>query len=77
MSTIRMKKIWLAALLLPVLAACGTDEAGDTSSVQSVAVERGDLIVTAAATGVLGAHSEGGGHVQGLGRDSSSLRRYR
>ena len=53
MSTIRMKKIWLAALLLPVLAACGTDEAGDTSSVQSVAVERGDLIVTAAATGVL------------------------
>ena len=48
-----MKKIWLAALLLPVLAACGTAEAGDASRVQSAAVERGDLIVTAAATGVL------------------------
>ena len=53
MSTIRTKKIWLAALLLPVLAACGTGEAGDASDVQSAAVERGDLIVTAAATGVL------------------------
>jgi HlyD family secretion protein len=48
-----MKNIWLAALLLPVLAACETGEAGDASSVQSGAVERGDLIVTAAATGVL------------------------
>ena len=46
-------KIWLAGLLLPVLAACGTGEAGDASRVQSAAVERGDLIVTAAATGVL------------------------
>ena len=46
-------KIWLTALLLPVLAACGTAEAGDTSRVQSAAVERGDLIVTASATGVL------------------------
>jgi len=46
-------KIWLAALLLPVLAACGGAEAGDTSRVQSAAVERGDLIVTASATGVL------------------------
>jgi HlyD family secretion protein len=46
-------KIWLAALLLPVLAACGAAEAGDTTRVQSAAVERGDLIVTAAATGVL------------------------
>jgi HlyD family secretion protein len=53
MSTIRVVKIWLAALLLPVLAACETGEAGDASSVQSGAVERGDLIVTAAATGVL------------------------
>jgi len=53
MSTRRMKKIRLAALLLPVLAACGTAEAGDTSRVQSAAVERGDLIVTASATGVL------------------------
>ena len=46
-------KIWLAAPLLPVLAACGTAEAGDASRVQSAAVERGDLIVTASATGVL------------------------
>ena len=32
MSTIRMLKIWLAALLLPVLAACGTGEAGDAGA---------------------------------------------
>ena len=53
MPTMRMTKIWLAALLLPVLAACGTAEAGDASRVQSAAVERGDFIVTASATGVL------------------------
>ena len=49
----RMTKILLPALLIPVLAACGTAEAGDASRVQSAAVERGDLIVTASATGVL------------------------
>ncbi len=53
MSTIRMLKIWLAALLLPVLAACGTGEAGDASSLQSAAVVRGDLIASASATGIL------------------------
>ena len=53
MSTMRMTKILLPALLIPVLAACGTAEAGDASRVQSAAVERGDLIVTASATGVL------------------------
>ncbi len=53
MSTIRMMKIWLAAPLIPVLAACGTAEAGDVSRAQSAAAERGDLIVTASATGVL------------------------
>ena len=53
MSMLRLMKIWLAAPLLPVLAACGTAEAGDASRVQSAAVERGDLIVTASATGVL------------------------
>ena len=53
MSTRRMMKIWQVALVIPVLAACGTAEAGDASRAQSVAVERGDLIVTASATGVL------------------------
>ena len=46
-------KIWQVALVIPVLAACGTAEAGDASRAQSAAVERGDLIVTASATGVL------------------------
>ena len=53
MSTIRMMTIWLAALLLPVLAACGAGEAGEPSSVQSASVVRGDLIVTAEATGTV------------------------
>ena len=53
MSTIRTMRNCLAALLLPVLAACGTGEAGDAPSFQSASVERGDLIVTADATGIL------------------------
>ena len=53
MSTIRTMKICLVALLLPVIAACGRGEAGEASSIQSAAVERGDLIVTADATGIL------------------------
>ena len=53
MSTVQMKKIWLVALLLPVLAACGIGEASDAPDFQSAPVERGDLIVTAEATGIL------------------------
>ena len=53
MSTIRTRKIWLAALLLPVFAACGIGEASDVPDLEVVAVERGDLIVTASSTGVL------------------------
>ena len=48
-----MRKTCLVALLLPVLAACGTGEAGEATRVQIVAVVRGDLIVTADATGIL------------------------
>ena len=46
-------KIWRVAPLLPLLAACGTGEAGDASSVQSASVVRGDLIATAEATGTV------------------------
>ncbi len=53
MSTIRTMKIWPAALLLPVLAACGIGETADVADLQVVAVERGDLVVTAASTGIL------------------------
>ena len=53
MATIRMMKIRLTTFLLPVLAACGTGEAGDPSSVQSTSVVRGDLIVTAEADGTV------------------------
>ena len=52
-STIRTMKIRLVALLLPVLAACGTGEDGEAVRVQIASVERGDLIVTADATGIL------------------------
>ena len=53
MSTFRTMKICLAALLLPVVAACGIGEAEDAVDIQSAAVERGDLIVTASSTGIL------------------------
>ena len=53
MSRIRIMKISQAALLLPVLAGCGTAEGGDAPSVQSVAAVRGDIIATAEATGTL------------------------
>jgi len=53
MATIRMMKIRLTTFLLPVLAACGTGEAGDPSGVQSTSVLRGDLIVTAEADGTV------------------------
>ena len=53
MSTFRTMKICLVALLLPVLAACGIGDAKEAVSFQSAAVVRGDLIVTADATGIL------------------------
>ncbi len=53
MSTIQMMKTSLLAMLLPVIAGCGIGEAGEAVSVQSASVERGDLIVTADATGIL------------------------
>ena len=53
MSTVRTIKICLVALLLPVLAACGIGDAKEAVSFQSAAVVRGDLIVTADATGIL------------------------
>ena len=53
MSTIRTMRMWPAALLLPVLAACGIGDGGDVLNIEAVAVERGDLIVTASSTGVL------------------------
>jgi len=53
MSTIRRMKIGAAALLLPVVAACGIGEGGDVLDLEAVAVERGDLIVTSSSTGVL------------------------
>ena len=51
MSPMRLMKIWNIALLLPVLAACGTGEAGEAPNIQSVAVMRGDLLITAEAPG--------------------------
>ena len=53
MSTVRTRKIWLAALVLPMLAACETAEAGDPATAQSATVVRGDLIATAEAVGML------------------------
>ena len=40
-----------AALVLPLLAACGTTEAEEASTIQSAIVERADLMITAEATG--------------------------
>ena len=42
---------WGATLLVPVFVACGTGEGGEETSVQNAAVVRGDLMITAEATG--------------------------
>ena len=42
---------WGATLLVPLFVACGTGEGGEETSVQTVAVVRGDLMITAEATG--------------------------
>ncbi len=47
----QMMRLRGATFLLPVLAACGTGEAGEASRVQTAAVARGDLMITADATG--------------------------
>ena len=42
---------WGAALLAPIVVACGADEGGDEMVFQSATVRRGDLRITAEATG--------------------------
>ena len=42
---------WGATLLVPLFVACGTGEGGEDTSVQTAAVVRGDLMITAEATG--------------------------
>ena len=42
---------WGATLLVPIFVACGTGEGGEETSVQSAGVIRGDLMITAEATG--------------------------
>ena len=46
-----IERFWAAALVLPLLAACSTTEAEETSTIQSAIVERADLMITAEATG--------------------------
>ena len=46
-----IKRSRAAALALPLLAACGTTEAEEASTIQSAIVERADLMITAEATG--------------------------
>ena len=53
MPMFRTMKIGPATLLVLVVAACGIGEGGDVLDLEAVAVERGDLIVTSASTGVL------------------------
>ena len=53
MTPIRRIGLWGATLLLPVLAACGIGEAGEAPRVQTAAVARGDLMITADATGTV------------------------
>ena len=47
----RMIRSWAAALFLPIAVACGTSEADEAPTVQTALVERGDLMITAEATG--------------------------
>ncbi len=44
-------RFWSAALLAPIVVACGTSEAGEAPTIQSAVVIRGDLMITAEATG--------------------------
>ena len=51
MTVWRLMKSWGAVLALPVVVACGTSEADEAPTVQRAVVERGDLAITAEATG--------------------------
>jgi HlyD family secretion protein len=51
MTSYRTVQSWGAVLLLPFAVACGTTEADEAPTVQSAVVERGDLMITAEATG--------------------------
>ena len=44
---------WGAALLVPIFVACGSSEADEAPTIQTTAVVRGDLMITAEATGSL------------------------
>ncbi len=47
----RRMRSWGAAILTPVVVACGTSEADEAPSLQTAAVTRGNLMITAEATG--------------------------
>ncbi len=51
MTARRTMKNWGAVLALPFAIACGTTEAEEAPSVQTAVVGRGDLMITAEATG--------------------------
>ena len=53
MTSRRMKRSWAAVLVLLLLAACGTSEAEEAPTIQTAAVERDDLMITAEATGIV------------------------
>ena len=51
MTSNRMIRSWAVTLFLPLAVACGTSEADEAPTVQTALVERGDLMITAEATG--------------------------
>ena len=51
MTASRIMRSWGAVLALPLALACGTTEAEEAPTVQTAVVERGDLMITAEATG--------------------------
>ena len=46
-------RFWGAVLMAPLMVGCGNSSAGDAPSIQSTAVFRGDLMITAEATGTV------------------------
>ena len=51
MTSNRLIRSWAVTLFLPLAVACGTSEADEAPTVQTALVERGDLMITAEATG--------------------------
>ena len=51
MTSNRLITSWAVTLFLPLAVACGTSEADEAPTVQTALVERGDLMITAEATG--------------------------